>query len=53
MSICSTLFLMGPMKQLKKMFNETRWISTLTMFAFLALTLIAARKGKVSEGIGL
>ena len=47
MSICSTLFLMGPMKQLKKMFNETRYLATLAMVFFLVLTLVAAHKKKV------
>ena len=47
MSICSTLFLMGPMKQLKKMFNETRYLATLAMVFFLVLTMVAAHKEKV------
>ena len=37
-----TLFLMGPLKQIKKMFEETRWIATLVMLLLMALTLISA-----------
>ncbi|XP_039244387.1 vesicle transport protein SFT2B isoform X2 [Pipra filicauda] len=36
-SIGSTLFLMGPMKQLKRMFEPTRLIATTVMLAGLAL----------------
>lgn len=42
MSIASTCFLMGPWKQLKKMFNETRLVATLAMFVFMGLTLWSA-----------
>ncbi|GAU97583.1 hypothetical protein RvY_08857 [Ramazzottius varieornatus] len=41
-SLASTCFLMGPWKQLKKMFAETRWIATLVMIAMFVLTLMAA-----------
>lgn len=42
MSISSTCFLMGPWKQLKKMFNSTRVLSTITALTFLVLTLMSA-----------
>ncbi|EEC05984.1 membrane protein involved in ER to golgi transport, putative [Ixodes scapularis] len=41
-ALCSTLFLMGPMNQVKKMFAPTRAIATCIMLAFLVLTLMAA-----------
>ncbi|XP_025891679.1 vesicle transport protein SFT2B [Nothoprocta perdicaria] len=41
-SIGSTAFLMGPMKQLKKMFEPTRLIATVVMLLCLILTLCAA-----------
>ncbi|XP_039600897.1 vesicle transport protein SFT2B-like [Polypterus senegalus] len=41
-SICSTLFLMGPMKQLKKMVEPTRAIATAVMLLCLVLTLCSA-----------
>lgn len=33
---------MGPVKQIKKMFNETRIVATLVALTFLVLTLVAA-----------
>lgn len=42
MSIASTMFLMGPWKQLKKMFNETRVLATIGVIVFMILTLVAA-----------
>ncbi|XP_055335596.1 vesicle transport protein SFT2B-like [Paramacrobiotus metropolitanus] len=42
LSLGSTCFLMGPINQIKKMFNETRWIATLVMIVCFALTLMAA-----------
>lgn len=42
LSILSTCFLMGPVKQFKKMFSSTRWIATCIMIASLVLTLVAA-----------
>ena len=42
LSLISTCFLMGPWKQLKKMFNETRVIATILVFVFMILTLLAA-----------
>lgn len=42
MSMSSTCFLMGPWKQLKKMFNETRLFATIGVFAFMLLTLLSA-----------
>jgi membrane-associated HD superfamily phosphohydrolase len=44
LSMASTCFLMGPWKQLKKMFNETRLIATVCVFLFMILTLLAALK---------
>uniref|UniRef100_A0A8B9BW47 Vesicle transport protein n=2 Tax=Anser TaxID=8842 RepID=A0A8B9BW47_9AVES len=41
-SIGSTLFLMGPMKQLKRMFEPTRLIATVVMLLCLVLTLCSA-----------
>uniref|UniRef100_A0A8C4RP17 Vesicle transport protein n=1 Tax=Erpetoichthys calabaricus TaxID=27687 RepID=A0A8C4RP17_ERPCA len=41
-SVCSTLFLMGPMKQLKKMVEPTRAIATAVMLLCLVLTLCSA-----------
>lgn len=41
-SIASTCFLMGPLKQLKKMFNSTRVVATIVALLFLVLTLVAA-----------
>lgn len=41
-SLGSTFFLMGPVKQIKKMFAETRWIAAIVMILFFALTLMAA-----------
>uniref|UniRef100_A0A672KTG9 Vesicle transport protein n=1 Tax=Sinocyclocheilus grahami TaxID=75366 RepID=A0A672KTG9_SINGR len=37
----STCFLMGPFKQLKRMFEPTRLIATIMMLLFLVLTLCA------------
>ena len=36
------MFLMGPWKQLKKMFSEKRIISTVLVILFMLLTLLAA-----------
>uniref|UniRef100_A0A2H6MY65 Vesicle transport protein n=2 Tax=Micrurus TaxID=8634 RepID=A0A2H6MY65_9SAUR len=41
-SLGSTVFLMGPMKQLKRMFEPTRLIATILMLLCLILTLCAA-----------
>lgn len=41
-ALCSTLFLMGPANQIKKMFAPTRAIATCVVLAFLVLTLMAA-----------
>ncbi|XP_029434344.1 vesicle transport protein SFT2B [Rhinatrema bivittatum] len=41
-SLGSTIFLMGPLKQLKRMFEPTRLIATIVMLLCLALTLCAA-----------
>ncbi|CAL8359357.1 unnamed protein product [Boreogadus saida] len=41
-ALSSTCFLMGPFKQLKRMFEPTRLIATIVMLLCLALTLCAA-----------
>jgi hypothetical protein len=41
-SVASSLFLTGPMKQLKKMFEESRWIATLVFLVSMVMTLISA-----------
>ncbi|XP_053310225.1 vesicle transport protein SFT2B-like isoform X6 [Spea bombifrons] len=41
-SIGSTIFLMGPMKQLKRMFESTRLIATVVMLVCMSLTLCSA-----------
>lgn len=48
LTICliSTMFLMGPWRQLKSMFNEKRILSTLLVICFMILTLLAALKWK-------
>lgn len=38
----SSLFLAGPKKQMKKMFEETRWIATTVYLVTMVLTFIAA-----------
>jgi len=42
MAICSTAFLVGPMRQLKMMMNPNRLIATIVYVLALALTLVAA-----------
>ncbi|KRZ17752.1 Vesicle transport protein SFT2B [Trichinella zimbabwensis] len=42
MSMASTCFLMGPVKQLKKMVDPTRWISTMIVLLMIILTLFSA-----------
>ncbi|EDX11261.1 vesicle transport protein SFT2A [Drosophila simulans] len=41
-SMASTCFLMGPFKQIKKMFAETRLIATIIVLVMMVLTFIAA-----------
>lgn len=41
-ALASTCFLMGPMKQLKKMFETTRLLATIVMLLCLVFTLCAA-----------
>ncbi|KAL1121996.1 hypothetical protein AAG570_003404, partial [Ranatra chinensis] len=43
-SILSTCFLMGPINQLKKMFNPTRVVATVMVLVMIGLTLFAAIK---------
>lgn len=40
-ALSSTCFLMGPVKQLKRMFEPTRLIATILVLLFLVLTLCA------------
>jgi len=42
MAICSTAFLVGPMRQLKMMMNPNRIIATIIYLVALILTLVAA-----------
>ncbi|KAE8623738.1 hypothetical protein XENTR_v10005712 [Xenopus tropicalis] len=51
-SLGSTFFLMGPLKQLKKMFEMTRLIATIVMLLCLILTLCAALWWKI-KGLAL
>ncbi|OCT91942.1 vesicle transport protein SFT2B [Xenopus laevis] len=51
-SLGSTMFLMGPLKQLKKMFEMTRLIATIVMLLCLVLTLCAALWWKI-KGLAL
>ncbi|XP_045699891.1 vesicle transport protein SFT2A isoform X2 [Phyllostomus hastatus] len=41
-ALASTCFLMGPVKQLKKMFESTRWLATVVMMLCFVFTLCAA-----------
>ncbi len=41
---CSTMFLMGPLRQLSKMFEKGRIVATLVYLVFMALTLFCAIK---------
>jgi len=41
-ALCGTMFLMGPIKQLKNMFKEKRIIATIIMLLALVLTVCAA-----------
>lgn len=42
LSLMSTCFLMGPVKQLKKMFAKTRVIATIVVLVMIVLTLVCA-----------
>jgi hypothetical protein len=41
-AIGSSLFLAGPMAQIKKMFDESRWIATVIYLLSMVLTLVVA-----------
>jgi hypothetical protein len=41
-SLCSSLFLYGPVTQVKRMFKETRWIATTVVIFAMIATIIAA-----------
>ncbi|XP_043925461.1 vesicle transport protein SFT2A isoform X2 [Protopterus annectens] len=49
-ALASTCFLMGPVKQLKRMFEPTRLIATIVVILCLILTLCAALWGRGPEG---
>ncbi|XP_063300504.1 vesicle transport protein SFT2B-like [Pelobates fuscus] len=51
-SLCSTMFLMGPLKQLKRMFEATRLFATIIMLVCLVLTLCSALWWKI-KGLAL
>lgn len=51
LSIGSTLFLMGPWKQMQRMFNNERWVATLIYFVFLGLTIFAVHQKKTFAAI--
>ena len=40
--LCSTMFLMGPAKQMAKMFERGRLVATLVYLVSMALTLFSA-----------
>ncbi|VDO94818.1 unnamed protein product [Soboliphyme baturini] len=40
-SICSTFFLMGPIRQMKKMIDPNRWIASVIAVGMIILTLLA------------
>ena len=42
LALCSTLFLVGPVRQLKNMFDGTRILATLVFLVAIGLTLFAA-----------
>lgn len=42
LSMCSTLFLIGPFKQIKRMFDGQRWIASTIYLSSLVLTLVSA-----------
>lgn len=46
-SLLSSLFLSGPMKQIKNMFKETRYIATTVLFISIILTIVAALALKI------
>ena len=45
---CSTMFLMGPLRQLSKMFEKGRIVATLVYLVFMVLTLLCAIKVRTS-----
>lgn len=48
LSLCSTVFLWGPCKQLKEMFHKKRWIATAIYLTAMAATIVVAiTNGKV------
>ncbi|KAI7842510.1 hypothetical protein COHA_003864 [Chlorella ohadii] len=42
LSLCSTMFLMGPFTQIRRMFDTKRWLSTCIYLLALVLTLVSA-----------
>lgn len=49
-SLCASMFLCGPKKQLQNMTNKTRLITTCTFLFFMIMTLICALKLKSVGG---
>lgn len=47
-TVLSSLFLAGPLKQLKKMFEETRWIATGIFLLSMILTFVVALVLKIA-----
>ncbi|XP_037083104.1 vesicle transport protein SFT2B-like isoform X1 [Pollicipes pollicipes] len=45
-AMASTLFLMGPVKQIRNMFAKTRAIATVVVLISIVLTIVAAALGK-------
>ncbi|UJR35699.1 hypothetical protein I4U23_028448 [Adineta vaga] len=45
--VISTIFLRGPMKQLKTMFDSTRWIATIVFIGSVIMTLVSALAIKI------
>eukprot|EP00457_Paulinella_chromatophora_P011132 gb/GEZN01011258.1/.p1 GENE.gb/GEZN01011258.1/~~gb/GEZN01011258.1/.p1 ORF type:complete len:188 (-),score=14.88 gb/GEZN01011258.1/:612-1139(-) len=41
-SVCSTMFLMGPKTQCKRMFEKSRWIATTVFLLSMLLTIVVA-----------
>ncbi len=48
-SLCATMFLMGPCKQFKNMFDEKRRIATIVYLSALAATLVVAIWVRIPE----
>ncbi|CAL4066977.1 unnamed protein product [Meganyctiphanes norvegica] len=53
MALSSTCFLMGPVKQIKKMFAKTRVVATLVMVFCLIMTLVAALQSPPKKALAM